>query len=101
MSKIIFYVNAETLTSHRRKTQDALYFRRDSAIYFPIHHYDTFIETQWNFTISNYGDCGAKMEYWFTLNFSPNFAYETFYVEMVDSVKDWNYNPEEIFIWVV
>ena len=38
------------------------------------------------------------MEYWFTLHFSPNFAYETFYVEMEDSVKDWNYNPEEIFI---
>ena len=97
-SNIIFYVNAETLTSHRSKPKDALYFRSDSAIYFPIHHYDTFKETKCNFTISNYGDCGAKMEYWFTLHFSPNFAYETFYVEMVDSVKDWNYNPEEIFI---
>ena len=84
--------------SYRLKGDLAYYFRSSNAFYFPINYYETFKDAKCLISFTNYSACGANIEYPINLHFAPNFPHENYYVSVVESVKDWDKDPEVVEI---
>ena len=97
-SNVIFYIDSTTLMSYRLKGDLAYYFRSSNAFYFPINYYETFKDAKCLISFTNYSACGANIEYPLNLHFAPNFPHENYYVSVVESVKDWEKDPEVVEI---
>lgn len=74
-------------------------FRDNTFIYFPINYYETFKDTKMIFSIRDFGEIQANIDYHFTVHFPPNSLRDEFKIVGETGKKDWGEKMETVIIW--